>query len=91
MTNKKIAGIIEARDIFLQLKPLEFFINELDKTDFEEIQPAIKSVFHCICLLWANSRHFCSSTRLINVLKQLTNMILEKVLIFTFFILVLCA
>lgn len=41
---------------------------------------------HCICLAWANSRYFCTTTRIIRLLGEVANLIIDQVQNLTFLI-----
>lgn len=38
----------------------------------------IKPLMHCMGLLWANSRYYCVSERIVNLFKEVANMIITS-------------
>ncbi|KAK2582958.1 hypothetical protein KPH14_009015 [Odynerus spinipes] len=74
-----IAGIIEARDIWVHLKPLEYYFDKIQSTDFKDIQPLLKPLMHCICLVWSHSKFYCTSTRIIRLLSMISNLLIAEV------------
>lgn len=80
--NKIAAAVIEARDICLHLDPLEQFFEDLSQTDFPECKPKIKSVFHCICLVWSNSKYYCIPRRIANLLRAFVNLVINDATVY---------
>ncbi|KAK0087408.1 hypothetical protein PV325_001063 [Microctonus aethiopoides] len=72
--NSVIAATVEARDICLYLKPLQSQFEEAENLDINEFRSKLKPLFHLICLAWANSRYYCSTARIINLLSALINL-----------------
>lgn len=60
-----LAAIVESRDIYIYQRPLVPHLEALEATDFLEARPLIRPLFHCIGLLWGNSRYYCSVEKLI--------------------------
>ncbi|PSN39336.1 Dynein beta chain [Blattella germanica] len=57
-----VAAVTEARDITLYLKPLIKHFDLIENTEFKDAQPLIKPLLHCVALVWANSRYYCTDT-----------------------------
>lgn len=79
MFKSVVAGVVEARDITLYLKPLEIHFSTFEDNDFTGNEFAIKPLIHCIGLLWANSRYYCSSSKIVVLLKEVGNMMIDAV------------
>ncbi|XP_046432396.1 dynein beta chain, ciliary-like [Neodiprion fabricii] len=71
-----VAAVIEARDVCLYLKPLQSYFDQIESMDFNDIEPKIKPMLHCICLTWANSRYYCTTTRIITLLSEVSNLLI---------------
>ncbi|XP_043279274.1 dynein beta chain, ciliary-like [Venturia canescens] len=73
-----VAGVVEARDICLYLKPLQPYFGEIESAEFSDIEPVLKKLLHCVCLAWANSRYYCTTTRIIKLISSIANLIIEQ-------------
>ncbi|XP_011314378.1 dynein beta chain, ciliary-like [Fopius arisanus] len=73
-----IAAVVEARDIYLHLRPLQSHFEVMEGLDLDEFQSNIKPLMHCICLAWANSRYYSTSTHIITMLSQVVNMLITQ-------------
>lgn len=69
----------EARDICLYLNPLMRMFDLYEGTDFNLSTYHLEPILHCICILWANSRYYCLSQRIVTLLKMFANTIVEQV------------
>lgn len=63
----------------MHLKPLRRQIDGLEEGEFEELEKRIPALYHVICLIWANSTHYQKPTRLIVLMQEMTNYLLELV------------
>lgn len=66
-----VAAIIEARDINLYLKPLISHFIRFEESDFLDNQPYVRALLHVIGLLWANSRYYCTSSKIVTLLREI--------------------
>ncbi|KAK6645275.1 hypothetical protein RUM43_001551 [Polyplax serrata] len=74
-----VAALAEAKDICLYLKPLVKHLTALEGTaEFSEIIPQLKPLLHTVCLIWANSKYYCNSAKIIVLIKQLCNLLIEQ-------------
>lgn len=71
-----VTAITEARDICLYLKPMEKYFGVFDD-DFLISKIHMRPMFHTLCLVWVNSKYYCNSSKIIFLLEQLTNMMIE--------------
>lgn len=76
---QNIAALAEAREIDLYLRTLEKHFQALEDTDFTEVQPLFRPLFHVICMIWRDSKYYCSSSKLIVLLKQICNLLIYQV------------
>lgn len=77
-----ISAIIESRDIWMHLKPLEYYLNKIQSTEFKDIDSLLKPLMHCICLIWSNSKYYCTTTRIIRLLSMISNLLIAEVCLF---------
>ncbi|XP_063628198.1 dynein beta chain, ciliary-like [Cydia splendana] len=73
-----VAGVVECRDIFVYQRPLQYHFESFEGTDFMDAKPNIRPMFHCIGLLWGNSRYFCSVEKLIPLLREVCNLVIMQ-------------
>lgn len=77
MFKNVVAGVIEARDICLYLKALEPHIAVFEDLEFLETGDKIKPLVHCVGLLWANSSYYRSSDKIVTLLQEIGNLLIE--------------
>lgn len=77
MFKNVVAGVVEARDICLYFKPLESHFQAFEDNEFLENKERIKPLMHCMALLWANSRHYCRSERIVTLFQEIANLLIE--------------
>ncbi|XP_071447818.1 dynein beta chain, ciliary [Hetaerina americana] len=76
---KNIVGALtEAKDIVIYLKPLTRHFSVLEETDFADVEPYLHPLMHVVCLIWANSCYYCNSSRIIVLLREICNLIIEQ-------------
>lgn len=71
-----VTAITEARDITVYLKPMEKYFTIFDE-DFLLSKQHIRPMFHTLALVWVNSKYYCNSSKVIFLLEQLSNMMIE--------------
>ena len=69
----------EARDINIHLKPLRRLLDDMEQFDFSELDKIIPAILHTVGLIWANSKYYCRAPRMIVLLQELCNMLIEMV------------
>lgn len=69
----------EARDINIFLKPLERHIEDLENTDFSEVKVRFAPLMHTVCLVWANSKYYNTPVRVIVLLQEVCNLLIQQV------------
>ena len=80
-TDFKITALAEAREIDLYLRTLEKHFQGLEEIDFMECQPLFRPLFHVICMIWRDSKYYCNSSKLIVLLKQISNLLIYQVIL----------
>ncbi|XP_049624579.1 dynein axonemal heavy chain 17 [Suncus etruscus] len=70
-------GLKEANDIVLYLKPLRFLLEEMEQMDFSSVPTFITKVLFTICFIWANSEHYNTPSRIIVILQEFCNLLID--------------
>ncbi|XP_069339031.1 dynein axonemal heavy chain 17 [Eulemur rufifrons] len=70
-------GLKEAEDIVLYLKPLQVLLEEMEQADFTLLPNFIAKVLGTIGFIWATSKHYNTPSRLIVILQEFCNQIIE--------------
>ncbi|XP_060805137.1 dynein beta chain, ciliary [Amyelois transitella] len=78
MLTNVVASVVECRDIYVYQKPLLTHFESYEGTDFSDSKPMIRPMFHCIGLLWGNSRYYCSVEKLIPLLREVCNLVIQQ-------------
>ena len=74
-----LTALDEARDISIHLKPLRRLLDDMEQFDFSELDKIIPAILHTVGLIWANSKYYCRAPRVIVLLQELCNMLIEMV------------
>ncbi|XP_063512627.1 dynein axonemal heavy chain 17 [Pongo pygmaeus] len=70
-------GLKEANDIVLYLKPLQILLEEMEQADFTMLPTFIAKVLDTICFIWATSEYYNTPARIIVILQEFCNQIIE--------------
>ncbi|XP_076856222.1 dynein axonemal heavy chain 9 [Brachyhypopomus gauderio] len=68
----------EARDINIFLKPLQRLTEDLENIEFSEVKGRIGPLMHVVCLVWSNSKYYNTPARLIVLLCQICNLLIQQ-------------
>uniref|UniRef100_UPI00398EA260 dynein axonemal heavy chain 11-like isoform X1 n=2 Tax=Pristiophorus japonicus TaxID=55135 RepID=UPI00398EA260 len=77
-----VGALIEVQDIDLHLRPLQRHIEIMQETEFAEILVFIPALFHTICLIWSHSKYYCIPVRIIVLLQEFCNLLIEQAIVF---------
>lgn len=77
-----VAALEEARDINIHLKPLRRLLDDMEQFDFSELDKIIPAILHTVGLIWANSKYYCRAPRVIVLLQELCNMLIDMARLF---------
>jgi dynein heavy chain len=77
-----VEALTEAQDINVNLKPLRPHFEDYEQAEFDESKPLIDPMFHTVCLVWANSKYYNTPARVIILLQEVCNMVINQVIIF---------
>lgn len=61
------------------LSPLRPHFEELEECEYTELDKRLSAIFHVVCLVWANSKHYQQPARLVVLLQELANLIIDIV------------
>nr|CAD7441493.1 unnamed protein product [Timema bartmani] len=71
-------ALAEAKDIVLYLKPLMKHLALLEDTDFSEVTPFLRPLLYTVCLIWSHSCYYCNSSKIIVLLRQICNLLINQ-------------
>lgn len=74
-----IPALNEARDITTHLIPVRLQLEELESAQFEECSLLLRPLFNTLCLVWANSSYYNTPARMVVMLQEICNLIIEMV------------
>ncbi|KAG8432457.1 hypothetical protein GDO86_016919 [Hymenochirus boettgeri] len=75
-------ALSEAMDIDLHLRPLKFFTAHLEESNVPDIESYLLPLFHTISLVWTNSKYYCIPRRIIVLLQEFCNLLIDRALNF---------
>lgn len=78
LSENVVASLKEAKDISLYLMPLEKCFKAIEETDFSETKPLMAVLIHSLGLAWAHSKYYQSSSKLIIMLRQICNLLIQE-------------
>ncbi|KAF6202116.1 hypothetical protein GE061_004514 [Apolygus lucorum] len=73
-----VSALTEANEIAVFLKPLEVHFSLIVETDFSDVLPCFIPLMHTVCLVWSKCKYYCTSGRIIVLLKQISNLVIEQ-------------
>uniref|UniRef100_A0A3P8NTX1 Dynein axonemal heavy chain 11 n=1 Tax=Astatotilapia calliptera TaxID=8154 RepID=A0A3P8NTX1_ASTCA len=74
----KDVSVLEAEDIDLYLRPLRRLITNLEEKSFPQVDALLPPLFHTLCLIWSHSQYYCTPQRMVVLLQEFCNLIIEK-------------
>uniref|UniRef100_A0A672ZPD5 Dynein, axonemal, heavy chain 11 n=1 Tax=Sphaeramia orbicularis TaxID=375764 RepID=A0A672ZPD5_9TELE len=72
----------EAEDIDLHLQPLHAQLSQLEKREFPHAETFIPPLFHTVFLIWINCQSYQKPARIIVLLQELCNLLIEQASVF---------
>uniref|UniRef100_A0A7N8YQ50 Dynein, axonemal, heavy chain 9 n=1 Tax=Mastacembelus armatus TaxID=205130 RepID=A0A7N8YQ50_9TELE len=82
MRQDVLSALEEAKDICIYLKPLERLFEDIENADFSDVRSQICPLMHTVCLVWANSRYYNTPARLIVLLQETCNLLIQQAQVF---------
>ena len=63
----------------MHLKPLRTQIERLEECDYLQLPLRFPAVLHIVCLIWANSTHYRRPAKLVVLLQEVSNLVIDLV------------
>uniref|UniRef100_A0A4W6G4Y5 Dynein axonemal heavy chain 17 n=1 Tax=Lates calcarifer TaxID=8187 RepID=A0A4W6G4Y5_LATCA len=79
MQQDVLAALEEAKDICTYLRPLQRLFEDMESMEFPDVRGQIGPLMHTVCLVWANSRYYNTPARLIVLLQEICNLLIQQV------------
>ena len=73
------SSLLEARDIQMHLKPIRSLLDDIEQTDLAEMEPKLGALYHLICLIWSSSKYYRRPSRIVVLLQEIANFIIELI------------
>nr|XP_043887070.1 dynein axonemal heavy chain 11 [Solea senegalensis] len=73
-------ALLEAEDIDLYLRPLRRLISSFEERSSPQVDVLLPPLFHTLCLIWSHSKYYCTPKRMVVLLQEFCNLIIEKVI-----------
>nr|XP_036859332.1 dynein heavy chain 9, axonemal-like isoform X2 [Manis javanica] len=73
-----VAALAEAQDIHMHLRPLHHHLEALESMEFPEVKPRLQPLLHVVCLIWATCKSYHSPGRLMVLLQQTCNLLIQQ-------------
>ena len=73
------SGLTEAQDINMYLKPMRHHFEDYEQAEFDESKKLLAPMMNALCLVWANSEYYNTPARIIVLLQEICNMIINMV------------
>ncbi|RXM31516.1 Zinc phosphodiesterase ELAC protein 2 [Acipenser ruthenus] len=71
-------GLTEASNINLHLNHLQRHFEDIENVEFNEAKPMIGPLMHVVCLVWANSKYYNTPSRIIVLLQETCNLLVQQ-------------
>ena len=68
----------ESNDNYRQLRALEPYLSEIKGNAFDELVRVFKPLFHCILLVWKNSKKYNTTARMVILIREIVNDIIMR-------------
>ena len=78
-TWSKFLALDEASDVTTHLQALRGLIESMEQGSIPDMQPYITAFMRVVELIWQHSRHYCSAPRVIVLLQEVNNMLIDHV------------
>lgn len=73
-----VSSMAEAKEISLYLSPLAKCFKAVEEVDFSEAKPLMATLIHSVGLAWSKSTHYQSSSKVIIMLRQICNLLIQE-------------
>ena len=69
----------EAQDVWMHLKLVQRYFEDMESTEYGELEQVIAATIHLICLIWANSIHYRQPAFIVTLFREFSNYIIDLV------------
>ena len=69
----------ESQDIWMHLKLTQRYFEDMESTEYLELEQLIAATIHLICLIWANSAHYKQPSYVVILFREFSNYLIELV------------
>ncbi|KAK2515571.1 hypothetical protein Q9233_014084 [Columba guinea] len=76
------AALTEAQDVRLHLMPLKCRLEDIERVEFSEVKPFLLPLLHVVCLIWVTSKHYNMPVRIVVLLQEICNLLIEQALVY---------
>ncbi|XP_071655678.1 dynein axonemal heavy chain 9-like isoform X2 [Patagioenas fasciata] len=76
------AALTEAQDVHLHLTPLKRRLEDVERVEFSEVKPFLLPLLHVVCLIWVASKHYNMPVRIVVLLQEICNLLIEQALVY---------
>ncbi|KAJ7405899.1 dynein axonemal heavy chain 9 [Willisornis vidua] len=76
------AALTEAQDIHLHLMPLQRPLEIIEAVEFSKVKPLLVPLLHMVCLIWATSKHYNVPVRIIVLLQEICNLLIQQAVVY---------
>ncbi|XP_068770010.1 dynein axonemal heavy chain 9 [Struthio camelus] len=76
------AALAEAQDINLHLMPLQCRLEAIESVEFSEVKPFLVPLLHVVCLIWVTSMYYNTPARIIVLLQEICNLLIQQALVY---------
>ncbi|KAM6240341.1 dynein axonemal heavy chain 9 isoform 2-T2 [Spheniscus humboldti] len=75
-------ALTEAQDIHLHLTPLKRHLEDIERVEFSEVKPFLVPLLHVVCLIWVTSKHYNVPMRIVVLLQEICNLLIQQALVY---------
>ncbi|KAK2528621.1 hypothetical protein Q9233_007592 [Columba guinea] len=77
-----VQTLTEAQDVRLHLMPLKCRLEDIERVEFSEVKPFLLPLLHVVCLIWVTSKHYNMPVRIVVLLQEICNLLIEQALVY---------
>ncbi|XP_064890575.1 dynein axonemal heavy chain 9 isoform X5 [Columba livia] len=62
--------------------PLKCRLEDIERVEFSEVKPFLLPLLHVVCLIWVTSKHYNMPVRIVVLLQEICNLLIEQALVY---------
>ncbi|CAH8610928.1 unnamed protein product [Heterobilharzia americana] len=78
MFKSVVTALREAQDIDMHLSIMRSRLEDMEQAEFDQLTQHIEPIFHIICLTWASSKGYRQPARILVLLQELCNLMINQ-------------